>query len=141
MKLPRGRMYGWTCMQTSQSSDTVPPHSCHFLGQSHTQRNSYPLFQWRKECVMCVFVLCIPLSITTAKGQATAVDTSPFSSPPDLLQSLPLFFQTRLPWAGGERERGYAPERGGMEGWKKEKKGGGSEGSFVRSSSCILVLL
>lgn len=94
---------------------------------------------------MCVCVLCIFLSRTSVKGQATAVDTSYSSSPlvisaPELLQSLCLFFQTQLPRTRGEQERGQAPGRRGVEGKKGGNRVGGSEDFFVRSSSCMLEL-
>lgn len=52
-------LYGWTGMQTSQSSDTVPPHSCHFLGQSHTQRLLSSLSVEERVCAcVCSASLC-----------------------------------------------------------------------------------
>lgn len=143
VNLPRGCMAGRACRPPRALTLSLRIPAISWSRATH--RDSYPLSQ-----SLCMCALCVPLSITTAKGQATAVDTSTLLpsahrlslSALDLLQSLRLFFQTRLLRIGGERERGQAPERRGMEGWRKnENREGGSEGSFVTSKSCILVLL
>lgn len=119
------QLYDWTGTQTSQSCETVPPHSCHFLGQRHTQR-----------LISSVCALC-PSVHSQCKGSGNGgrhVDTSPLErrclslSAPDLVQSLRLFFQTRLPRTEAEGERGQAPERTGMKGWRTK----GSRGVGVR---------
>lgn len=72
------RLYDWTAVQTSQSSDTVPPHSCHFLGQSHTQR----LLSSLSVEDVCVYVCARSASIAGAKGSGSGgrrISTSPLS--------------------------------------------------------------
>lgn len=120
-------------VQTSQSSDTVP----HILAISWvraTHRDSYPLS-------------ASPLSITAATRAVHTSTLLPLAHRLSFLlltfsKLLRLFFQTRLrriqrregAWPGSREER---------RGWRrrKEKREGGNEGSFVRSNSCILVLL
>lgn len=119
---------GWTGMQTSQSSDTVPPHSCHFLRQSCTQRLLSSLSV--KERVR-VFV-CSVLSRPNVNDQATAVDTSTLLPPAlDLFRLLNLFFHTRLWRTRVERKCDWAQERTGMEGWRSEgQRDGGNRNCF-----------
>lgn len=96
---------------------------------------------------VCTCVLSVALSTTAAKGSGSSsryTDTSSLSS---LLVISPAA-QFIFPNTAAEDRRtagawlGSRGETRGIEGWrKKEKRGGGSEDSFVRLSSCIVVLL
>lgn len=96
---------------------------------------------------MCTCVL-ITLSLRLLqKGQEAAADTLTLPPLSSLLVISPAA-QFIFPNTAAEDQRtagawlGSREETRGIEGWrKKEKRGGGSEDSFVRLSSCILVLL
>lgn len=134
-------IYGQTGMWTSQSFYTVPPHSCCFR---ECRRQIRVLSQWSKACAhVCWASLSLRL---LQKGQEAAAhtDTSSLSS---LLVISPAA-QFIFPNTAAEDRRtagawlGSRGETRGIEEWrKKEKRGGGSEDSFVRLSSCIVVLL
>lgn len=62
------RLYGWTDVQTSQSCDTVPSHSCHFRGESLTQRLLSSGLVKEGVCVMCVFLVHCGEGSTDGRG-------------------------------------------------------------------------
>lgn len=112
--------------------------------EPHTQRLLSSLLE-------CVYVCTLrPTVHNHCEGSGNSsrhIHTSPLSSPLVAFCSWPSAIARFIfPNAAAEdwrrADRGQAPERRGMGGWrKKENREGGSEGSFVTSSSCILVLL
>ncbi|KAM7371985.1 hypothetical protein PAMP_009185 [Pampus punctatissimus] len=115
-------LYGCMGMQTSQRCDSVPPHSCRFLGQSHTETPILSLY-------VCAMLPFVHNHCEGSGNSSRPTDTSPLSSPPviwapDLIQSLRLFFQIWLPRTKRERECGRASEKRGMKGWRKKEISG-----------------
>lgn len=135
---------GWMGMQTSQRCDTVPPHSFHFLCQSHIETPILSLYV----CTMhpSVHNHCEGSGNTSRHTDTSQPHWLPVICTPVLLQSFTFIFPNTAAedqrragaWPGSREEsRGEECKDGG----RKRSAGGGSKGSFVISSSCILVLL
>lgn len=144
-KLPRGCVAG-RGMQTSQSSDTVPPHSCCFLGQSRTQRLLSPSVSVEDKVCVCVCALhpSVHNQCNESGTSSRHIYTSPSSTStchflPLTISSRSVYFSKHGCW-GAEESGSVARLPRGQE-WKDGGRRGTEKGGWEWGLLCQIQLM